>query len=77
MLSLPAIIAYRALKGLLGSRGEGAKTALVRLPGPINSVLIGLLDLESFLMRYTSLPLGASLVAVARQTGPRRSVDSP
>jgi len=66
-LALPPIIAYRALKRLLPSGGDRPKTALVRLPRPMNRTLIAFLDFESFLMRYISLPIGASLVAVARQ----------
>lgn len=68
-LSLPAIVAYRALKRLLTGSGQESKTALVRLPRPVNSILIGLLHLESWLMKWLPLPLGASLVAVARRTG--------
>jgi len=66
-LALPAIVVYRALRRLLRPSERGPKTALVRLPGPINSLLIGLLDFENLLIRHISLPLGASLVAVARK----------
>lgn len=65
-LALPAIVLYRALRRLRGGR-DRPKTSLVRLPGPLNRLLIWLLDLENLLLRYCRLPLGASLVMVARK----------
>lgn len=65
-LALPGIVAYRALRRLRGDGGR-PKTSLVRLPGPLNRALIWLLDLENLLLRYCRLPLGASLVMVARK----------
>lgn len=65
-LALPGIVAYRALRRLRGDGGR-PKTSLVRLPGPLNALLIRLLDLENLLLRHCRLPLGASLVMVARK----------
>ena len=66
-LALPAIVAYRTLKRLGRRNDQRPKTSLVRLPGPLNTLLIWLLDLENLLLRYCRLPLGASLVMVARK----------
>jgi len=70
-ISMPAIlgaVAYRRLVRLFSGRGNRTQqTALFRLPRPLNRMLIWMLDIESWLMRYLSLPIGASLVAVARK----------
>lgn len=70
-ISMPAIlaaVAYRRLARLFSAKGEKAEqTALFRLPRPLNRILIWMLDVETWLMRYISLPIGASLVAVARK----------
>lgn len=39
---------------------------LVDLPGPLNNVLRGVLDLEAWILRRCNLPLGGSLIAAAR-----------
>ncbi len=71
-ISMPAIlasVAYRRLRRLFSGRGEKAdQTALFELPTPLNRALIWMLDVETWLMRYISLPIGASLVAVARKS---------
>lgn len=70
-IAMPAIliaVAARRLAWALGGKRERAtQTALFELPGPLNTLLIWLLDIEAWLMRYISLPIGASLVAVARK----------
>ncbi len=66
-LALPAIILYRAMKRLLALGNGGPKTALVRLPRPMNRLLVAFLDFENLLIRHISLPVGTSLVAVARK----------
>ena len=66
-LALPAIVLYRALKRLLSPSDGRPKTALVRLPGPLNRLLVGILGFENLLIRHVSLPKGTSLVAVARK----------
>jgi SAM-dependent methyltransferase len=71
-IAMPAIlgaVAYRRLlRRLTGGDGERAEqTALFKLPRPLNRMLIWMLDMEAWLMRYLSLPVGASLVAVARK----------
>jgi SAM-dependent methyltransferase len=70
-IAMPAILASvagrRVVNLLRGGDDAPKQTALFRLPGLLNSALIALLRIESWLMRYISLPLGASLVAVARK----------
>jgi SAM-dependent methyltransferase len=70
-ITMPAVlvsVALRRLARLLGRHdGEAPQTALFALPGPLNRLLIRLLGAEAWLMRYVSLPLGASLVVVARK----------
>lgn len=70
-IAMPAIlaaVAYRRLRRAFSRSEEGPlQTGLFELPRPLNSILIWLLGLEARLMRYISLPVGASLVAVARK----------
>jgi SAM-dependent methyltransferase len=44
-----------------------AKTSHIILPGWINSLLIRILDLERFLLRWINFPVGVSLVCLARK----------
>ncbi|MGI5817566.1 MAG: class I SAM-dependent methyltransferase [Armatimonadota bacterium] len=70
-IAMPAIlasVAYRRIVTAIRGDDNGPKqTALFRLPGPLNTALIWMLDLEIWLIRHLSLPIGASLVAVARK----------
>lgn len=71
-IAMPAIlgaVAYRRLLRLFsgGDEERAEQTALFELPRPLNRMLIWMLELEAWLMRYISLPIGASLVAVARK----------
>jgi len=67
-LALPAVLMYRAMRRLTRRVGR-PKTSLVRLPGVLNRLLIGLLDIENALMPCISLPLGTSLVCAAVKPG--------
>lgn len=64
MLALPAVLLYRAFRRRARRDGQ-PKTSLVRLPAPLNRLLIWLLDIENALMPYVSLPRGTSLVVAA------------
>ncbi len=69
-ISMPAIllaVAYRRIRRLFSGGEKARQTALFELPRPLNSALIWMLEVEAWLMRYVSLPIGASLVAVARK----------
>jgi len=64
MLALPAVLLYRGFRRITGRQGR-RRTSLVCLPGPLNRLLIWLLDIENAVIPYVSLPLGTSLVAAA------------
>lgn len=74
MLALPAVLLYRGMRRLTRREG-GPRTSLVRLPRPLNSLLILLLSIENALMSHLSLPLGTSLVAAATKPGEWQSPD--
>jgi hypothetical protein len=64
----PLILAFRLLQRLRPSDSQTPKTDLRILPAPVNQGLIALLSLETWLMRYTDLPVGTSFVVVARRS---------
>jgi 2-polyprenyl-3-methyl-5-hydroxy-6-metoxy-1,4-benzoquinol methylase len=70
-IAMPAIlasVAYRRLRRwITGNTEKAQQTALFALPRPLNRILIWLLDIETWLMRYTPLPIGASIIAIARK----------
>ncbi len=74
-VAIPAILVYRALRRITRRRDGEKKTALVELPTPINTMLIGFLGLESRLMNLFPLPFGASLVAVCKKPQPTTDDD--
>lgn len=45
------------------------KTAYIQMPGPISKLFVWLLSVEAWLMRYVDLPVGVSIVCVARKPG--------
>ncbi len=60
----PIVVVWR----LFEKRKKGpAKASLVSVPTWMNSVLIGLQDVETGLLRRTNLPWGSSVIAVARK----------
>jgi len=65
----PVILAFRLLQRCLRGDRRRPKTALIALPPLLNRLLIYLLRLESWLLLRFPLPLGVSLVAVARWPG--------
>lgn len=66
-LVFPLILAFRLLQRLRPKSAAAPKTDLRILPRTINRCLIGLLGLETWLMRYGNLPVGTSFVVVARR----------
>ena len=48
-------------------RRHPPETGIIRVPRPANRLLIGLMNLENALIRRVNLPIGVSLVAVARK----------
>lgn len=61
------IMIFRLLQRLRPKKPEEPKTDLRVLPSPLNTLLISFLRLENWLLRYVNLPVGTSLVAVARK----------
>jgi SAM-dependent methyltransferase len=61
------ILAFRLGQRLRRHTSDEPKTDLRILPRPLNNMLIGLLSFENWLLRFTNLPVGTSLVAVARK----------
>ena len=67
----PIVVVWR----LFEKRKRGpAKASLVTLPKWLNSILIGLQDVEARMLSSFDLPWGSSVIAVA-QRGPTKSVD--
>ncbi|MEO6212721.1 MAG: class I SAM-dependent methyltransferase [Vicinamibacterales bacterium] len=62
---LPIVAATRLLQRI-GGHEESAKEISVP-PAPVNSALTGLLALESFALRFVNMPLGTSLLCLARK----------
>lgn len=63
---LPAILAYRVAQGLRPSGGERG-ASYVDVPPWAHHLLVGALKLEARWMQHLSLPIGASIVALARK----------
>lgn len=61
---LPATFVFRWLQNRL-TAPTAPKTALIRLPPPLNRFLISLLTVESVVLRAVSLPFGVSLLCHA------------
>lgn len=62
-LLFPLLLARRTLDRLLGRRGSDVGF----LPAPLERVFTGLLRVEALLIAHLSLPVGASVVALARR----------
>lgn len=65
---LPAILAYRVVEGLRPGT-DGPAASYVDVPAWANKLLVGALRLEARWMQRASLPVGASIVALARKDG--------
>ena len=65
-LPLPAIAGFRIAQGLLPSLYQRG-ASYVKLPGALNALMVGALKLETALLGAIDLPLGTSILAVARK----------
>ncbi len=66
---LPIVVfrfAQKFLRKVIPSK-KGPKTHIILLPDPINSLLISILSLEGRLLERMNLPLGVSLLCIARK----------
>jgi len=61
------ILAVRLWQGVF-KRSIYPQTAIRELPGWLNRLFVGLLDIERFLTRFLNLPFGVSVVIVGRPT---------
>ncbi len=67
-LLLPPIAVLRLIQRLLPRRRGSPETAFIVPPRPVNWLLTTLLRLERYWLRHFPLPVGVSLVAVARRS---------
>jgi len=65
-LFLPAL-AVRGIERLTGHAGKPSESDLRVPPAPVNATLDGTLALEAVLLRVINLPIGTSLMAIARK----------
>ncbi len=64
--ALPAIASFRILQGLIPSLYQRG-ASYVEVPTVANAALVGLIRLESWLLRMIDLPLGTSILALAKK----------
>ncbi len=69
MATLPVLLAIRLFDRLTGRSGHGAAADLAVPPAPVNAVFDAVLRAESLLLRYVNLPIGSSVLCVARKPG--------
>jgi SAM-dependent methyltransferase len=67
LIAMPAILLVSALEHLLHRPLRPGRTGLIQVGEPLNRLLIWALDAERQLILRTGIPLGSSLVAVARK----------
>jgi ubiquinone/menaquinone biosynthesis C-methylase UbiE len=60
------IVVFRLAQKIFKKRQE-PKTHLIRLPGAANKILIWLLLIEGFLLKFINLPFGVSIICLARK----------
>jgi SAM-dependent methyltransferase len=67
-LLFPVAVVLRFVqRSLHRRRGGPPQTGIIRVPRWVNRLLVVLMDLENALIRRANLPIGVSLVAVARR----------
>ena len=66
MFTFPAITGFRIAQGLLPALARRG-ASYVHLPGPLNGLLVRLLDAESLALSVVDLPVGTSVVALGRR----------
>jgi len=68
MTTLPITLAVRLAQRVLGQGEQAGEAEMTVPPTPINAILAGALRLEAVALRLASLPLGSSVMCVARRT---------
>jgi SAM-dependent methyltransferase len=70
MVTFPVVLAVRSADRLMG-RTSQASTADLRVPiAPVNLAIDAALRAESALLPYTNLPIGSSILCIARKPDP-------
>lgn len=67
MSTLPITLAVRLAQRVMGQGNEAAETEMSIPAAPINAALAGMLRLEAAAFRVASLPIGSSVMCVARR----------
>ncbi len=68
MMTFPLVLAMRMAERLTGRGSSPSDTSLRVPPAPINAALDGALGLEHRLLKAFDLPVGSSVLAIARKT---------
>ncbi len=63
----PLIWLVRTLGRLKGTNTDNPKADVVAVPAPVNQFLIALMNIETSIVRHSSLPFGVTVVTVARK----------
>lgn len=61
------IVIYRFLSKILKKKNSQSKTHIIPLPKNINQFLIFILKIEAFLLKFINLPIGVSLICIAKK----------
>jgi len=67
MITLPITLAVRVSQRMLGHGDQAGEAEMTVPPAPVNAILAGTLWLEAGAMRVASLPVGSSVMCVARR----------
>ena len=67
MMTLPLVLAVRLKDQLTGRAGTASESDLRVPPAPVNTALSGLLSLETAWLKVGRLPIGSSILVVARK----------
>lgn len=67
MVTFPVLLAVRLFDRLTGRKVQGAAADLTVPPAPINRLFDAALRVESMLLRVVNLPIGSSVLCVARK----------
>jgi len=73
---LPLVAAVRLKQRLSGDHVESQDESTVP-PAPVNALLSGLLAVEAAALRVVNMPVGSSLIAVARKSNPLSLIAHP
>jgi len=65
--TFPLTLAVRLAQRARGRRDEADEAEISVPPAPVNAILAGVMAAEAALLRATRLPVGSSVMAVARK----------